>query len=89
MSREPSRVLLLPSRPGGPRTTTDAMNGFPNGAHGSGADPWRGSDGAGDPGGLHPSLAEIAAKASEKVNEVRQYPVCAPVLQPGKPAERT
>jgi ubiquitin carboxyl-terminal hydrolase 8 len=63
------------------------MNGYPNGAHGSSADTSRGSNGAGGPGGLYPSLAEIAAKASEKVDEVRQHPVCASLLCLQKPAD--
>jgi ubiquitin carboxyl-terminal hydrolase 8 len=80
-----------PLPPPGPRTT-NAMNGYPHATHGPGADTWRNSDGAGAPRGpgparghLYPSLAEIAASASVKVDDMRQSPVYAPTPEHESP----
>jgi hypothetical protein len=65
---------LLP--PGPPRA--NAMNGYSHGPSGSGPDVHRGGDGAGHnrgSGGHCPPIAEISASASEKVEELRHYPV--------------
>lgn len=55
----------------------NAMNGYTHGAHSNGADPSRGSDGA---GGQYPPIAEIAASASETVEGLKHHSVRKHVL---------
>ena len=55
-----------------------AMNGYTNGAHGVGADGWRGGDGAADPRGPvgpYPPISEIVASAGETVEGLRHHSV--------------
>lgn len=70
----------LPPPPPG-RPPGSSMNGYQNGTNGAnavGSGGWTVNDGASDgrgPGGSNPSVAEISAAASEKVNEMRIYPI--------------
>jgi hypothetical protein len=61
------------------------MNGFRNDSHHTPSGGFRGGDSEGGGGdgnggratsGSYPPVAEIFASAAEKVNEMRQYPVC-------------
>ncbi|KAF2192991.1 ubiquitin carboxyl-terminal hydrolase 2 [Zopfia rhizophila CBS 207.26] len=57
---------------------TNAMNGYPHGAHGGSSHSSRGSNGAGDgraPGGLPPHTTQVYASALQKVAEMKHYSI--------------
>ncbi|PSN75185.1 cysteine proteinase [Corynespora cassiicola Philippines] len=77
-----SAAAPLPPPGHAPGNAMNGMNGFPHG----GAPVGSGSNGAADSrgsGGSFPPIAEISASASEKVNEMRRYPI-GKLLETGK-----
>ena len=54
------------------------MNGYPNGAHGIGADAWQSNEGPGNPrgpGSPYPPIAEIIASATDTAESLRHHSV--------------
>jgi ubiquitin carboxyl-terminal hydrolase 8 len=56
------------------------MNGYSNGAHGVGADGWRGSNGTANtpsagPEGPFPPYAEIVASATDRADQLKHHSV--------------